>query len=200
MRHLLTALALALPAPALSQGYADLPPPPPPQREANDPALGLRLDVGVPDGVVAALVYRPVRSVRFSGGAAWNALGFGYQLGVGLVPFRLAVTPSLNLDYGHYFDADATFVGRQANVAPEVAPLLRSVAYDYVSGLVGLELGSPRGVSFSVKAGLSYLWTRVHGAAESIQSAGGGDAVVRVEDPRVRATLPTVKLGLLIYF
>jgi hypothetical protein len=215
MRHLAIALAVLCAAPAAAAGplaqaptagaataYPDLPPPPPPVAPEAErwPALGLRLDLGVPDGAVAALVYRPAPSVRLSGGLAWTSIAWGYQLGVGLTPFRWAVSPTFNVDYGHFFDGDATFIARQDGVPPELEPLLRRVGYDYVSGLVGLEVGSPRGFSFSLKAGLSYLWTRIRGASESLQSTSGGDAVVRLEDPRLRATLPTVKLGLLFYF
>jgi hypothetical protein len=190
-------LPTPLPPPAGSAA-ADLPPPPPPPLEAAWPRYGLRLDVGVPDGAVAAFVYRPLPALRLSAGPAWNYLGWGVQVGVAFTPIRWAVSPTLSADYGHYFDADASFLASSAGVPEEVRPLLEKVGYDYLDAQLGLELGSPRGFSFFLRGGIAYLWTTVRGANQSISNAGA--SVVTVADPRIRATIPTVKLGFLYFF
>jgi hypothetical protein len=61
-------------------------------------------------------------------------------------------------------------------------------------------MGSQRGFSFFLRGGLAYVWTTIHGAAQSIRDAGGTNNVVTVADPRLRAVIPTVKLGFLYFF
>jgi hypothetical protein len=217
MRTLLLLLALAAPAAALAQGElpgaepagpAGLPPPPPPPAQGPSPAserplplLGLQLGVGVPEGAVAALVYRPHPVLRLSAGPAWNYLGFGLQLGATVLPFRWAVSPTVSADYGHFFDADARFIAdRSTGVPPEVRPLLAKVGYDYVDGQLGLEVGSPRGLAFFLRGGIAYVWTTVRGTSEAVHTSSSGQAVVAVSDPRLRATIPTLKLGVLLAF
>jgi hypothetical protein len=66
--------------------------------------------------------------------------------------------------------------------------------------MLGLEIGSQRGFSFSVSAGLTYVFTTVHGVSEAVNSSGGSPIVVEVQDPSLRATAPSVKAGFLLYF
>jgi hypothetical protein len=205
---LVPALPLAQPpAAGLGPSQAPLagdlpPPPPPPPSEAPWPLFGLRLDAGVPDGAVAALIYRPIPSLRASVGPTWNYLGYGFQVGAAWSPFRWAVSPTLSLDYGHYFNADASFLAKGSGGAPsDIQPLLKKVGYDYLDGQLGLEFGSQRGLTFYLRGGLAYLWTTIHGATESISASGqAGTTRVVMADPRVRATIPTVKLGFMYFF
>ncbi|HET9554439.1 MAG TPA: hypothetical protein VFP50_15860 [Anaeromyxobacteraceae bacterium] len=217
MRTLLLLLALAAPAAALADGElpgaeatvpADLPPPPAPPPSASPapsapslPRLGLEVDLGVPDGAVVALVYRPVQVLRLSAGPAWNYLGFGLRVGATVAPFRWAVSPTLSADYGHFFDADARFIAdRSSGVPAEVRPLLEKVSYDYLGGQLGLEIGSPRGLAFFLRGGIAYVWTTVRGTSQALRSSSSGQAVVSVSDPRLRATIPTLDLGVLYFF
>lgn len=204
--RLLTALALTLtlaPGLARPEPTGELPAPPaPPPSEAPFPRLGLRIDAGAPDGAVVAVVFRPTPAFRVSAGPAWNYLGYGYQVGGAFSPFRWAVSPVLSLDYGHFFDTDATFlVDKSQGVPPELRPLLERVGYDYLDAQLGLELGSQRGLTFFLRGGLAYVWTTVHGAATALHGSGtSGTAEVTMTDPHLRATIPTVKLGFLYFF
>jgi hypothetical protein len=178
-------------------------PPAPPAAPAAEPLprLGLLLDVGVPDGAVVAVVFRPVPPLRFSAGAAYNYAGYGVRGGIGWVPFRWALSPSLNVEAGRYFESDLTWIADHSSGVPvELRPLLKHVGYSYASAQLGIEFGSPRGFSLNLRLGLSYFWTTIHGVGESVANVGGTTATLEVQDPRFRATLPSLKVGMLYYF
>jgi hypothetical protein len=202
------AFALLLSTAALAQaGGADLPPPPPPPAIAAEqparapdlPRFGLAVDAGAPEGVSAAAVWRPVAAFRLWGGPSWNYVAFGVNAGATIAPFRWAVAPTLTAEAGRYFEADLTWLAtRSGGVPVELAPLLRRVAYDYASLQLGLELGSQRGLSFSIRAGVSWLSAVARGTAST--TAAGSAAQVELVDPRFTATMPSVKLGLQYWF
>jgi hypothetical protein len=192
--------ALAVdPAPGSDTPPASPAPPPPPPVEAPLPMVGLRLGLGGPDGATASLVVRPLPSLRFHAGPAWNYLAWGVQGGVAVTPFRWAVSPVLEASYGHFFGADLNKVIK--DVPAELQPLASDVGYDYLNGQVGIELGSPRGFTFSIGLGLSYFWSDIHGTATTIQNPGTPDeAAVTVVNPSLRAVIPSFRLGMLFYF
>jgi hypothetical protein len=197
--------APATPAPieaAPADQAASLPPPPPPPPAAAPfPRFGLRLEAGVPDGAVAAFVYRPLPWARVSAGPAWNYLGYGLQVGAALSPIRWAVSPVVSVDYGHFFQSDLSHLVKKSSGDVDVTPLLKRVGYDYVEGQLGLEFGSQRGFCFYLRGGIAYLWSDLHGTATSAPKASGsGQTSATVTDPRLRATIPTVKLGFLYFF
>jgi hypothetical protein len=219
MRHLAVlllapALALAQPdgeapatapldaGPVASVAAAPAIPPQAPSAPASSarplPRWGLQLDAGVPDGAVAAAVFRPVPPLRFSLGAAYNYVGYGMRAGVAWTPVRWAVSPTLNFELGRYRDADLTFLAGTDGVPQEFEPLLESVGFWYGSAQLGFEMGSPRGLSFNVRVGLSYVTATAHGTAESTDPGSG--ATVSVQDPRIKATLPSLKVGFLYWF
>lgn len=194
MRPLLLATLLAL-LPAAARAEENLPPPPAPGESAlapspRSPTLGLAFDVGVPEGGALSVAYRPWRPLRLWAGPAWNYLGWGLQGGVAVLPWHWAVSPALSLEGGHYFGANVTHVFK--NVPEDAKPLLRSVGYDYVAGHLGVEFGSQRGFTFSLRLGLSYLRAAAKGTSQ------GTDVTFR--DPTLRATLPSVKLGFQYFF
>ncbi len=192
MRRLLL-LALLTPAISLA-GDAD-----PPSYD-RFPRFGVSAAAGVPDGLVLSGVYRPLDFLRLSAGGSWNYFGYGLQGGVGLAPFHWPIDPTFNLELGHYFDSDMTWVADQsAGVPTELRPLLKDVGYNYVNAQVGIELGSARRFVIFARAGLSYFWTTIHGVSEVTNTGTGQTATVRIADPEFRATLPSVKLGILFY-
>lgn len=196
---LLAALALVVAAaPAARAAEAPLPPPP---RQAEGARLGLRLEVGAPEGATVALLLRPTPAFRLWAGPSWNVVGWGLQGGIALVPWQLAVAPVLSAELGHYFDADLTpFVNTSSGAPAEVEPLLRSVGYTYAAAHLGVEIGSQRGLAFTVQGGLAYIVGRSGGSAGTTQGAGGTTTRITFRDPRLRATAPSVKLGLQYFF
>jgi hypothetical protein len=190
------------PAPAAPEAAAVAAPTP------RLPRFGLRLGVGFPDAFTADLVFRPVPFLRFHAGPAWNYLAMGLQGGVAIQPFRWWVSPVLEANYGHFFHGDLTRLVKDNNSNSsklDVKPLLRSFGYDYFSGQLSLEFGSPRGFAFSIGVGLTYFWSTLHGSA-TMTSASTNPADlfqsyrVTVANPTLRAVIPSARLGLLFYF
>ncbi|HEX8436101.1 autotransporter outer membrane beta-barrel domain-containing protein [Archangium sp.] len=163
---------------------------------------GLLLDGGVPDGVGASLLYRPMSWLRLSGGLATNTIGVAARAGVG-VAFYFPITPSLNVDVGHYFPADyGSALSKRfgMNTSDELVSLvLKDFGYDFATASVGLELGSPRYFSFFLRAGLSYVSVRVN-ESEALLQGTLGDEGISADPIKLNFTFPSVKLGFLIYF
>jgi hypothetical protein len=165
------------------------------------PRLGLAADVGVPEGLTVAAMLRALPSLRLWFGPSWNYAGLGVQGGASWTPLPWALAPALSVEAGRYFSSDLTWLAQDSGGVPEeVAPLLRDVSYSYASAHLGLELGSPRGLAFSIRAGLSYLWLVARGTAASAPGGDAGEARVQLTDPQLRATIPSVKLGLHYWF
>jgi hypothetical protein len=148
-----------------------------------------------------SLVWRPAWPLRLHAGALSYGAGLGARAGLSLVPFKFPLTPSLTLEAGRHFPADANRVGRWVSGDPAFSsPLLSRVAYDFANAHLGLEVGSVRRFSVSLRGGLSYLRSQVDGAqafldAELEQEPGS----LAVSTPRLRAVLPSAKLAFLLY-
>ena len=175
---------------------------------AARPALaryGVLFDTAFPDGFALAFAYRPHWAVRLSAGGTYNLIGAGIRGGVSAVPFQTAVTPSLSLDAGHVFSSDmGTAVRLFADKIPEaLQPLFKSVSYDYVDLLLGLEVGSQRRFNFYLKAGVTWIWATAHGTGTYQTTSGAGTTTVTTTwtatDPSVNPVMPSVKLGFIYW-
>lgn len=166
---------------------------------------GLLVEGGFPEGATASVVYRPVSDLRFWAGPAWNYVGWGLQGGVTLVPWHLGVSPLFSIEGGRYFSADARFLAKSASGIPqELKPLLESVSYDYAAAHVGIEIGTRDAFAISLRAGLSYLSLVANGThtLDTTTTSGGTTSVAHVSftDARLRGTIPSVKLGVQLWF
>jgi hypothetical protein len=187
----LIALLLLAGAPARAAEPADPTAPAP----ARAPALGAALDLGVVDGLAASVLYRPWSPLRLRAGPAWNYVSWGVQAGVDVLPVRWAVTPALSIEATHHFDADLSrFVRASSGTSRQLAPLLRKVPYDGVSLLAGVEIGSQRGLSVSLRAGLGWIWLASKGRADLTSSSSS--TTYYVVSPKLHGTVPCAKLGL----
>jgi hypothetical protein len=166
--------------------------------------LGLMADAGVPDGANGALAVRPARWLRLHLGGGHNTVSAGYRGGFSLMPFGAG--PSFSMDVGHYREGDANGLVRTVvRTNRWLTPLLQRFGYTYVNTQLGLELG--RGpVQFYVHGGVSFLRATLHDAQSALQARGtaqttAGPTTVRItQDPIVRAWIPSVKLGMVVYF
>jgi hypothetical protein len=210
MRLLAVALALALAAPVRGEEpgpAADAADPDAVAAEAaRDPGdqafsrVGLLIDAGFPEGGAVSVVYRPVPQVRLFAGPAWSVVAWGVQAGVTLVPWHLGISPVLSLEGGRYFSPDASFLARNSSGIPEeLEPLLHDVTYDYAALHVGIEIGTRDAFALSLRAGLARVWLDARGTT-TVTDSGGSGAVVTFSDPMLRGTLPSVKLGLQLWF
>ncbi len=163
------------------------------ERASGMPRLGLAVGGGFPDFATASLVYRPVSRVRLSAGPAWNYVGWGAQGGVAVVPWSFWIAPVLSIEAGRFFGTNLGFLAKDSGGVPqEMKPLLERIDYSYAALDVGLELGSPRGFSVSIRLGLSYVSLAAHGTATHTSDDG---SVVSMTNPALHGTLPSLKLG-----
>lgn len=198
MKHLFLALLLAAAAPARASLEVEGPaaPAPAPSFFYEGPHFGMQIDAGVPSGGAVQLVARPWRFLRLGGGAAYNMAGMGVKGSLTLLPFHWIITPTLGLEAGRFFPADASrFVSDTDLVARQ---LLSRVGYDYLSADLGIEIGSENRFVFYVRAGLSQLYPSVGNVTAALQAA---DPTLRVTaaDPTLRARIPCVRVGFLLY-
>jgi hypothetical protein len=204
--------ALAPPAPPLAEpapaGVLAVPPITydPATGEAEGRALaqprkyGAMLDLGVPDGVIAAFVFRPIKMARVHAGLGYNGISPGLRLGAAFLPFGWG--PSLDLSYGHYFEGDANgLVGLVAGANDEQSELLSSVGYDYVNLRAGMELGGDR-FTFFARGGLSWVHTTLHNIdsllAPKNDATNGKIQISIPQDPVLNAFAPSLQLGMIV--
>lgn len=184
-------LALAASGPALAQDGA-----PEPQLRR----FGVLLDAGAPHGVGVSAVLRPVPWLRLQAGPTTNTLSFGLRGGASILPLQTLFAPSFNVEAGHYFGSDYNDVVDWLGATPSrTAAAISDVTYNYVSGSVGLEVGSASRFNFFLHLGLSYVALGVDDASALLQDATD-DPTVTARGLAVRATVPSVKLGFLLYF
>jgi hypothetical protein len=157
--------------------------------------LGVLVDVGFPDGAGLSVAYRPYHWLRFQAGAMNNIVGTGIRAGVSLIPFYFWISPALTLEGGHFFPGDVTWLARRVLHRPDLSsPLLQHIGYNFGSAQIGIELGSPRRIAFSLRAGISYLKTTGPKPEEI------NDPNITAKDLSFERLLPSAKLGLTIYF
>ncbi len=190
MRLLLPVLAALAAAPA---GAAAAQPPAPGR---SLPWLGMAVDAGVPGGLGLLVQVRPIEALRVNAGPMWSGIGFGARGGVVVAPFRARVIPSLELEAGYGVRADLSFLARRSDVPDALRPVLAHASYRYGAALVGIEMGSPRGTSFFVRAGIARLVVAASRTATT--SSRGG--TLEIGDATLRATIPCVKLGVQVWF
>jgi hypothetical protein len=158
--------------------------------------LGLQLDAGVPSGAAVSLVGRPWKFLRLDAGLGYNAVAYGIKGGVTLVPFHWWLTPTLGFGAGHYAPADASRFASGSSAAAR--QILSRVGYDYLSADLGLEIGGQDRFVFFLRAGLANLYPTVKDVNGAMQAANPSVRMTAA-DPTIRARIPTVRLGFLVY-
>lgn len=161
---------------------------------------GAMLDLGVPDGVIASFVFRPIKMARVHAGLGYNGIGPGLRLGAAFLPFGWG--PSLDLAYGHYFEGDANgLVGLLAGANKSQSELLSSVGYDYVNLRAGMDLGGDR-FTFFARGGLSWVHTTLHNIdsllAPKDGQSNGKTQISLPQDPVLNALAPSLQLGFIV--
>ena len=186
-------LAAALAATAVEKPA----PPPPPPDDDGVALLGVALDAGVPSGVGASLLVQPLPWLRLHGGAATNGAGAGVHAGLSFLPFRSFLTPTLTVEVGHFFEADATALAEIAvPLTPVGEQMLERFAYDYASAHLGLELGAQDAFVVYTRAGVAWIDARMQGAEGEIDDG----VTLSLASPRMRALAPSAELGVAFFF
>jgi len=159
--------------------------------------LGLQLDGGFPGGAGLAAVFRPYKAFRFNGGVNYDLAGFGVRAGASYIPFEWGLTPTLNVEGGHYFEGDAS---KYANSAA-ARVLLRSVQHDFVTTSLGLEFGSQQRFVFFLRGGISWIWSEARNVREAVAAGNSGSSsqLVSAGNVSLFARAPSVSLGFLLF-
>lgn len=162
---------------------------------------GMTIDAGFPDMAGIGILYRPWYWLRLeAAGTTTVYASNGYRVGLSLVPFDFPLTPSLTVNYGRALEADWNkALAKFGQPNADLEPVLRKFGYQYVDAHVGLELGAPRRFIFFVRAGLTQIWTQLHGLTDAA-AAQLTKGSATISDTSVTARVPSVKLGFLIYF
>ncbi len=161
--------------------------------------IGLSVGGGFPEGSAASLLFRPLLSIRFFGGPTWGYYAWGMHGGVVLAPWNGWITPTLSFEAGQLFRSNLSSLakGGDSGTSQAMRSLLSRIDYRYVAGDLGLELGSPGGLAFFLRFGLSFVTVKANGSATYTNDNG---TRVTITDPVIRATLPSTKLGLQYWF
>ncbi len=160
--------------------------------------FGVLLDAGLPDGAGASVVFRPWSFLRVHAGVTSILFSTGFRGGVSYVPFNFFITPSLTVEGGYLPSGDANVAVRMATGDSSFSsPALQDISYGFASAQLGLEVGPPRRFTFYLRGGLSYLDGNLGGLQSMLQQA---DATVQSRSLHLRMTLPSAKLGFIVYF
>jgi hypothetical protein len=168
-----------------------------PARRPSLPRLGLALDAGLPGGAGVTLQARVLSGLRVGAGPMYSGVGYGVKGGLQLSP-AWVFAPALELEGGWAPRADLSLLAGKGSVAKNLKPVLAHASYWFASALVGFDLGSPRGLSFMLRGGLSHL--DVHAGGTATVPGSGSTSTVELGNATVRATIPCAKLGLQYWF
>jgi hypothetical protein len=166
-----------------------------PPAEEPYPQFGLSLTLGAPDGAVLAFIYSPFYWMAADVGFAYT-LAPGFVIGLEFQPIDFVVFPIVRGEYGYYFAGNtATYIKNWTNVPDAAQPLIGDASYNWWSGLLGIGIGSRRGFSFKLEAGLTWLSLNVKGGTGTVNNV-----VVTTEPYRFQAFAPTARLSFQYFF
>jgi hypothetical protein len=160
------------------------------------------LDVGIPDGAVIGLAYRPAFWSRLQLGAGSNSISPGLRAGAVLVPFGMG--PSLTVEGGWYFEGDANAVlEKLAGASYASNRTAQRVGYQFANLHLGMDFGSVNG-TFFIHGGMSYLRTKLHDmddtlGGRTVSSQGEVTTFAFSREVALNAFFPSFKLGFLVY-
>jgi hypothetical protein len=164
------------------------------------PPVGLQLDAGLPDGVIAALVLRPVPYMRLHAGGGSNSASPGLRCGLTILP--VGEGPSFNFEVGHYLEGGANTLVRSLFVGMgDLGKYVQRFSYTFVNAHAGLELGR-RNVTFFVHGGFTYLRATLHDLEVPMDvdpARPGRTTLAFTKDPLLKMLAPSAKLGLVVY-
>lgn len=163
-------------------------------RAVAGPSIDVTADVGIPDGGVVSVEYRPRPPIALSAGVGHNLVSTGFRAGVAYALFHhRRFSPVAAIAYGHYPDGDANSLFGDTD---HPSPLLEHVGYDFADLDLGFETGSCR-VRFYLLTGVSRVTGTVHGVDEL--SSDPSTTISVSPEPSVDAWVLSLKLGLAVY-
>jgi hypothetical protein len=167
-------------------------------QESDRPLLGLLADASVPGGLGASAVFRPWRFLRVHAGGLTNTVSSGARGGLSLVPIHFPIAPSATFEVGWLSAGDVAGLIKSAVGTRVPGDLYTRLGYWFESVQLGLELGSPDRFVVWIRAGFSWVQASLTGASQALP--GGSGARIDPGELKVRVTIPSGGLGLLLYF
>ena len=128
-----------------------------PAARAEPSRFGASTDLGLPDGIMAAFLFRPHKLVTSHVALGHNTNSPGLRIGASFSPIDYAVEPYTALELGYYFEAETP--GWMRDTAKEAGlddKTLDRVGYKFVNGHLGLRVGNNTASAF-VQGGLSFI-------------------------------------------
>jgi hypothetical protein len=162
------------------------------------PIFGVMGDAGLPDGLNASVVVRPLSWMHAHAGFGSNGFARGYRAGISVLP--LGQLLSLSAEAGRYGDGDVSqLVARFAGNPGDGSSALKQIRYDYANAHIGLDMGKRRAVFF-IHGGISLVRATL-GEMHTYGPATSDTEVTVSGRPTVHLTAaPTFKVGLIVYF
>lgn len=163
--------------------------------------FGLMLDAGIPGGAGLSAAFRPHQAVRLHLGATHNGLRIGGRAGLTLLPMPGAYTPSFTFELGHTLAGQVDKLARRMSDS-SLPPLqsMERVGYSYASTHVGFEFGNPSSLMFFVRAGMSWVELDVPNMEALDEHFRGSLGESEAQGGRFIYTVPSAKLGFVLYF
>lgn len=164
-------------------------------------SVGVMFDAGVPDGLTGSVVYRPLRLLNVHGGLGTNLISVGVRAGASLYVLPTLVSPTINVEVGHYFAGDANATANRLGLTEDAdSPILREVGYDYANLHLGLDVGRDR-MSFYLHAGFSALRGKLHNLDELVAENASDDLTVSIGgDATASIVAPSARIGFVYFF
>ncbi len=161
--------------------------------------LAIELDAGIPFGVGLNLAVRPLSWLRLFVGGGYNLMAPGIRAGLSVgVPLHSAVRDiGLGIEAGHYFEGDANPLAELIVGSDPNSLSLRNFSYNYVSGVLRMELGS-NVARLVIEVGVTYVHSNLQALGTDLGNLTGYDTV-SVSGGTFSALLPAGKLGLAVY-
>ncbi len=160
--------------------------------------VGFAFEAGIPEGVGASVVVRPIRAVRLQFGPATNGFAMGARAGLVLSPLQTFARPTLSAHVGRFNDGDMRGLFRLQNgTAGPAATLASKVSYDFASAHLGLELGRPERFSFFVRLGATRVRARLPAMQDAARELFGATSV-SARPPLLHLTGPSAQLGFVV--
>jgi hypothetical protein len=162
--------------------------------------VGVMVDAGIPDGVHGSLLLRPQRWLQLHAGTGTNLVSLGFRAGASVFLLPTRVSPSINLEAGHYMSGSANNTMNRLGLTEGADhPMLRQVGYDYGNLHLGLDLGRDR-VSFYLHGGVSLIRGTLRGLEEALTSDRDGVEIEVRQDPTFTLIAPSARIGVLFLF
>jgi hypothetical protein len=128
-----------------------------PAAQAEPSRYGAMADMGLPDGFMAAFMFRAHDWVTAHAALGHNTNSPGFRIGASFSPIDYAVEPYTALELGYYFEAEtASWMRDTAKKAGLDDKTLDRVGYKFVNGHLGLRFGNASASAF-IQGGISFI-------------------------------------------